>query len=142
MQLHVHVYLLNDHFSQEHADAQHGGEESENNRLHDWEDEFMLTNPLNSVETERHGSYTLNGTMPDGNAFSHTVPDMLLFNLHGEDGSLTQLAFSESIIDSYTLETEGDLRKLAVFIRDFEPHANPVPGVYIASRAFPEELID
>ena len=36
MQLNVHFYMLNEHFSQDHADAQHNGEESENNLKYEW----------------------------------------------------------------------------------------------------------
>ena len=49
MKLVAHFYLLNEHFSQEHADAQHNGEESENNYKIEWEDELALNSNVSNV---------------------------------------------------------------------------------------------
>lgn len=48
-----HVYLLNEHFSPEYAEAQHGGKDSENNRRYDWEDEFAITSAVKNIEVIR-----------------------------------------------------------------------------------------
>jgi hypothetical protein len=29
-----------------------------------------------------------------------------------------------------------------VYLKDFEPMSNPVPGIYIAAQEFPKELIE
>ncbi len=132
--------MLNNDFSQEHADAQHEGKESENNRYHDWEDEFDILSKVNNVETTRYGIYNLVGNLPDDKEFSYQIDNMLIFQLEDQESKITQLAFSEQIIDSYMLDR--DAGKLQVYIREDEPHSNPIPGIYIASHSFPKELID
>ena len=62
---------------------------------------------------------------------------MFLVALEMENGQQGAFAVSESILDSYTFQ--GD--KLEVFLKDYEPMSNPIPGVYIASKEFPKELI-
>ena len=42
MKINAHFYLLNDDFSPEYAEANHGGKESDNNPLYEWEDEFSV----------------------------------------------------------------------------------------------------
>lgn len=132
--------MLNEHFSQEHADAQHKGLESENNRYHDWEDEFEITDKVNSVDVEHYSEYLLKGFNADDSPFEYPIPNMLIFNLGGDTSQVGQLAFSESIVEMYELDRENG--RLGIYIKDLEPHANPIPGVYIASLEFPKELID
>jgi hypothetical protein len=141
MRAEFHFYLLNEHFSQEHADANHQGEESENNRRHEWEDELALTNDISNIKIERKGVYTLSGELPDGENFSHDIANMILFEVIGKDGSKTILGCSESILDAYEEEETGDVRKVKVFMKDFEPMANPVPGIYVSAQEFPKPLV-
>jgi hypothetical protein len=77
----VNVYLLNEHFSPEYAEAQHNGKESENNLRYEWEDEFAITSDVLSVTAIENASLPLQGEMPDGQIFSHEVSKMLLFEI-------------------------------------------------------------
>ena len=140
MKLTAHFYLLNDDFSPEYAEANHGGNETENNPFYEWEDELEVSNNLTSTELIRDGSFTLAGEMPDGESFSTEVSNMFLLKLKLDNGSEGYFGVSESILDRYTLEGEAD-QVLKVYIKDYEPLANPMPGVFIASKEFPLELI-
>ena len=81
MKLTAHFFLLNDDFSPEYAEANHGGKETENNPLYEWEDEFEVSENLQSTELIRNGSFTLAGNMPDGAPFASEVSKMFLLKL-------------------------------------------------------------
>lgn len=137
----INVYMLNEHFSQEHADANFGGKPSANNRLYDWEDEMKITSPVSKVTEHRKVSFPLQGELPSGEPFHHEVKDMFLFEIQSEEQPSTFIGCSESILDSFEQKQEGENIFLKIFIRDYEAYANPIPGIYIASKEFPKELI-
>jgi hypothetical protein len=137
----VNVYLLNEHFSPEYAEAQHNGKESENNLRYEWEDEFAITSDVLSVTAIENASLPLQGEMPDGQIFSHEVSKMLLFEIASSDAPTTFVGASASIVDSYTIDQSGEDIRLKIFLKDYEPMSNPIPGIYIASKEFPKELI-
>lgn len=141
MQCEVHVYVLNEHFSQEYADEHNGGKDSEMNRKYDWEDELMITSNVKKIETHRKAIYHIRGFYATGESFEIPVEDMLIFDLVNDDGSVTQLAASESLVDRFQTLEEDKLWKIELFLKDYEPMANPIPGIYIASKSFPSELI-
>lgn len=140
MKLNAHFFLLNIDFSQEHADANHNGEESENNLRYEWEDHLSLSNTISKVNTIE-GAFPLQGELPDGTPFKEEVDKMLLFECEGEDASKTYFACSKQLIESYAIEEVEDVITLKVFFKDYEPLSNPVPGVYIAAQDFPKKLI-
>lgn len=141
MKLTAHFFLLNDHFSPEYAEANYGGKESENNPLYEWEDEMEVSDGLKEIEVLRNGSFYLAGELPDGEQFNHSVEKMFLLALKMENGQIGHFGVSESILDSFTLEGDDNLQVLKVYIKDYEPLANPMPGVFIASKEFPKALI-
>lgn len=140
MRLNVHFYMLNEHFSQEHADAQHNGEESENNLRFEWEDEFDVTTEIKEIITRRKAIYTIEGEMSDGETFAYDIPEMLLFDIVSMDGVITQLACSESIVEDFELIDVEENKRLNVYLKESEPHTNPIPGIYVALNEFPKEL--
>ena len=140
MKLTAHFYLLNDNFSPEYAEANHGGNETENNPLYEWEDELEVSENLASTELIRNGSFALAGNLPDGEPFASEVSNMFLLKLKLDDATEGYFGVSESILENYTLEGETD-QILKVYIKDYEPLANPMPGDFIASKEFPLELI-
>jgi hypothetical protein len=137
----AHFYQLNDDFSQEYADTHNKGKDSEMNRRYDWEDELALKNDVEKVNVLKSASYTLAGQFGNGESFSEEVSGMLRFDIIGKDGSVTTMACSESMLSHYELEESADKMLLKVFIKDYEPFANPIPGIYIASQDFPTNLI-
>ncbi|PHR33262.1 MAG: hypothetical protein COA38_05250 [Fluviicola sp.] len=134
----VHFYLLNDDFSVEHAEANHEGKESENNRLHEWEDELDITTEVTGMEMHEGASFPLQGQHPDGKDFHFDIKGMRLFELLGEQK--TVLGCSESLFDSYEW-IEGDNYTLKIYLKDYEPLTNPIPGMYITAQEFPKELM-
>ena len=141
MKLTAHFFLLNDHFSPEYAEANHSGNESENNPLYEWEDEMEVSQGLKEIEVLRNGTFNLVGEMPDGKPFDCPVKKMFLIALKMENGQIGHFGVSESILDSHTLEGDENHQVLKVFIKDYEPLANPMSGVFIASKEFPKALI-
>lgn len=141
MKCHINVFMLNEHFSQEHADANFGGKPSANNRLYDWEDEMRITSNVVQINEHRKASFPLQGVLPDGKEFKYDVTNMFLFEIVSDNGPTTYIGCSESILDSFENTQEGDTYLLKLFIRDYEAYANPIPGIYIASQEFPKELI-
>jgi hypothetical protein len=141
MECKIHVYLLNEHFSQEHADANFGGKPSENNRKYEWEDEMKITSHVTDVNIHEKASFPLAGELPSGETFSYDIPQMRLFEIISEGQQTTFVGCSESILEDSTLEKLDDLFVISIYIKDFEPFSNPVPGIYIAAQEFPKELI-
>ena len=139
MKINAHFFLLNDDFSPEYAEANHGGKESDNNPLYEWEDEFSVSEDLEDVVVEEKSVYLLQGETNDG-PFSYEIPNMLVARLKMQNGIVGAFAISESIVDSYTFEIEGEVADFKVYIKDYEPLADPIPGVYIASKEFPTDL--
>lgn len=137
----AHFYLLNDHFSIEHANQNFNGEESELNRKYQWEDELVIKGEVTETIVVENSSFALQGVLPNGEAFSHNVEGMRIFNIMNGEQSVAQLACSESILSFFEVVETDELMRINVFIKDDEPLANPVPGVYIAAQEFPKELI-
>ena len=140
MKLNAHFYLLNDDFSPEYAEANHGGQESENNPLYEWEDELEVDGLENVVVCE-NGSYTLAGETDQIGTFSFELSNMLVFELQQSNGVYGAFALSNSLVNHFELIDSVDGKELKVFIKDYEPLTNPIPGVYIAAKQFPKELI-
>ena len=141
MECKIQVYLLNEHFSIEHADAHNNGEESENNLKYEWEDEFSVTSSVESVEIHENVAFPLQGELPDGTAFSHEVENMFLFEIKSSDAPSTFIVASKSIVDSHELIKEAARFSIRLYLKDYEPMSNPIPGIYIASKEFPKALI-
>ena len=140
MKCRIHFFLLNEHFSIEHAEAHHAGEESETNRKYEWEDELEITTSVNDVVDHEKAVYPIQGEMGDGKPFQYDIPNMRLFELKSENQS-TFVGCSESILDSFNIEKTEEETVVQVFLKDYEPMSNPIPGIYIASQEFPKELI-
>jgi hypothetical protein len=140
MKVFAHFYLVNENFSPEYADAQHGGEESENNLKYFWEDELAIKNSIGRIEEIDSAVYVLQGSLPNGASFAYDVPNMTHLLLHGEDGTVTPLVFSKGIYHRYELDAHGEVMHVRVFFKDYEVFSNPIPGVYIAAASFPSEL--
>lgn len=140
MKFRAHFYQLNDDFSQEYADIHNKGESSELNRKFDWEDELSLKNEIVKVEVQENSTYTLVAEI-NGEAFTEDVAGMTVFQIIGKDKSVTLMACTAGILNSYDVTEAADEIALKVYINDYEPYANPIPGIYIASQDFPKKLI-
>lgn len=130
--------MLNELYSQEFADVHHNGEESADNKLYDWEDELNLRGEIMEVDVEKNAEYVLKGLKNDDTLFEIAVPKMLIFNFIKEDNQVTQIACSESLYVEHELIVQDKI--LTLYLKG-EPYANPIPGIYFASKEFPKELI-
>ena len=133
----VHVYMLNEHFSQEHADANHNGQESENNKLLDWEDEMILKGEMEFGTENPKSVYTIRGYKND-ELFEIPVENMRVFSFLDEKKAESFIACSESLYNKHEVDMESKKFHLTL---NGEPYANPIPGIYIASNEFPKQLI-
>lgn len=134
----IHVYMLNEHFSQEHADAHFGGKESENNKLLDWEDEMDLKLDIDKIDEQPKTTYYLRGTCGNNDVFEVPVKEMRVFEFSNKGELVAQIACSETLYEKHEIDEKSNTIHLTL---KGEPYANPVPGIYIASLEFPKELI-
>lgn len=137
----IHTFLLNDLYSQDLADNQNNGEQSSDNKKYDWEDEIKVSNEIiDAIELKFH-SYFLAGSRADGSNFSIEVPQMRLVKISSKDALDLYVGASESIISEIKITKTTSQCGIEIYLKDLEPMANPVPGIYIASKEFPTELI-
>ncbi len=134
----INVFMHNELYSQEFADKNHNGEESADNKLFEWEDEMNLRAEIAEVEVQEKAIYSLKGEKGDGEKFEIEIPNMLIFDFITEKNEVIQIAASESLLESYELIINDKI--LTIFLKG-EPYANPFPGLYLASKEFPKELI-
>ena len=137
----IHTYLLNDLYSQDLADSQNNGKQSPDNKKFDWEDEMSVSSSVKDVEELLYSSYFLVGSLGDGSDFSIEVPKMRLLKITSSDAQDLYVGASESIISEVRINRNENHWKIEIYIKDLEPLANPIPGIYIASKEFPKELV-
>jgi hypothetical protein len=131
---------LNDLFSQELADTQHQGEESEDNLKYHWVDELEVKQ-VKSIDVVDDGVYLIQGTQELSGDFSYPVSSMRIINVTLVQGGQAQFAISNQLIQSFEIiETSGGI-EASVELKDQEPFSNPITGVYIANHDFPKELL-
>lgn len=141
MKCKIHTYLLNDAFSQEFADKNHNGKPSEDNQLFEWEDELEVSTPISSVTEMENEIYLLQGSMPDGSAFSYPISNMRLVKIEFDDAPAFFIGCSENILADLKIQKNENSTTIDLYLKDYEPLSNPIPGIYIGSKSFPKELI-
>jgi hypothetical protein len=142
MRCSVHIYCINSLYSQEFADTHHDGLPSEDNREFDWEDELSIKDEVLHIEEKPDSIYTLQGYMPDGSLFAHEIPNTHLIDTECASSPKVQIAVTESMLDSVDISKTATEYIVSIYLKDNEPYGNPIPGVYIASKAFPKALVD
>lgn len=141
MKCKIHIYLLNDLYSQEFADAHHEGNPSIDNVKYDWEDELSISSDVLSVEEHKGVSYPLSGMDENDQAFQYDIPDMHLFEIQSSDAPKVYIGASESIVSSTSCLKDEHGYTIEITLKDYEPMSNPIPGIFIAAKSFPKELI-
>lgn len=140
MKCSIHFFLLNEHFSQGYADSHNQGEESELNSKYLWEDE-MEVKDIRDILVHDKSNYQLKGSTLENGAFSYGVPKMKMFELVPENQVSTFVGCSESVHESFNIEKTKETIVLKVYLKADEPFANPISGIYIATKEFPKELV-
>ena len=137
----IHIYLLNDLYSQELADTQHEGNQSIDNIKYEWEDELSISSDVTSVTELTDVVYPLAGVNENDETFQFDIPNMRLFEICSSDAANVFVGASESIVSSAKFDKTTDSYTIEIFLKDYEPMSNPTPGIYIAAKSFPKELI-
>jgi hypothetical protein len=106
-----------------------------------WEDELSISSDVTSVTELTDVVYPLAGMDENNEAFQFDIPNMRLFEICSSDAPNVFVGASESIVSSTKLEKTTDSYTLEIFLKDYEPMSNPTPGIYIAAKSFPKELI-
>lgn len=140
MKCSIHFFLLNEHFSQRYADSHNQGEESEMNHKYLWEDE-MEVKDIRDILVHDNSNYQLKGSTLENGAFSYGVPKMKMFELVSENQLSTFIGCSESVHESFTIKKTKETTVLKINLKADEPFANPISGIYIATKEFPRELV-
>ena len=141
MQAQVQVFLLNYEYSQSYADENFDGKESADNRKMDWEDELVI-NELSGAHSFKDAStYVLQG-MKNEAPFAEEIPNMMCWEFNTNKGENVVIACSKEIVEEHHFEENEKGFVLKVYLKSDEPLSNPIPGVYIAAKSFPESLID
>jgi len=88
-----------------------------------------------------HGEYQLKGTQSKGGDFSFAIPNMTVITLSLINGSEAQFAISNQLIERVTQTSNDQDIHMLVELKDSEPFANPITGIYIANHDFPIQLV-
>lgn len=137
----IHIYLLNDLYSQAFADENHGGNPSIDNVKYDWEDELSISSNVSEVNELIGVSYPLMGMDENDQSFQYDIPNMHLFEIQSEDAPKVYVGASQSIVSEAKSHQTAEGFVIEIFLKDYEPMSNPIPGIFIASKSFPKELI-
>ncbi|MFM7723197.1 MAG: hypothetical protein ACKO7O_00215 [Bacteroidota bacterium] len=135
----IQCALMNGLFSQEYADAHFEGEESEDNALYQWEDEFLVRE-VYRIEEKESTTYDLSGIHPVHGDFSYPIVNMRLVLLYHSLDNCTPIAVSESLLHNFTQSESEEEYWLNFELKDDEPFINPIVGVYISNKDIPREL--
>ena len=140
MKVTITVKEVNPEFDRELAEKQHGGKESEDNILYTWEDEFDISGDVKDFKIRNNASYDLQVQEEDETA-TYTIEGMMLVDAHLADGAITTCAFSRSLVKDTkkVISKKGDIH-FYVFLKGSKQIVNPIPGIYIAGKDFPEGL--
>jgi len=136
----VLCYQVNELFSQAIADEKHDGKPSADNVKNHWEDELQISSTVLSVEELHSESYQLEGSYGNGEAFQFEISAMRLVKIVSENAPVCFVGASESMIEKIILTNNAEQYIVKLFLKDLEPFANPVPGIYISTKEFPKEL--
>jgi hypothetical protein len=140
MKVTVTVKEVNPDFDQALADKENDGHESEDNIRYNWEDEFEVKDEVKDFGIKNNEVYKLEGMIGD-KKFAHEIPSMTIVECVGENGVVTQFAASRKLIKETkkVVDKKGDIR-FFIFLKGKHAHVNPVVGVYISEKDFPQEL--
>lgn len=139
MQLHVHFFLINEDFSQEHADIHHEGKESEFNLKYEWEDELLVKDIAEKPSCLRSSEYTLQGQRGEDDYFSYLIENVAVMKIKLTNGFESELACSEEILEKVEWVEED---RVHFYLNQNQFLVNPIAGIYIAAKKFPLELIE
>ena len=140
MKLHLHFIAVNTQFDQKLADDLFEGKETEDNIKYLWEDDLTVSDPVLDFKIVNNAVYTLSGFYPDGKVFGFEIPDMTLCICNTAKESNMQFAVSKKILKKTDKIIEDGETHLYFYLSDHHPMINPMNGVYILKKDFPNAL--
>ena len=141
MKVTITVKEVNPDFDHDLADRKHGGDETADNILYNWEDEFVISGDVTDFKVRNNMAYELKVQGEEGESVTYEIPSMMLVDCHLSNGEMTTCAFSRSLVkdSKKVVSGKGDIH-FYVFLKGKRTCVNPVPGIYIDGRDFPEQL--
>jgi hypothetical protein len=140
MKITVNFKLLNKDFDQELADNFFEGQEADGNPKFQWEDEMSFTGDPVDFKILNHDFFKLNGVLPNGESFSFDIWDTTILRAFYKNGQITDLAVSKKLVKDLKRTTQNEVQLINVILKDGLPFVNPLNGVYILKKDFPQEL--
>lgn len=141
MKLILRVKCVNHNFSQEYADRNHNGKESEDNIHYLWEDEMEVKKKVVMLKIKNNVPYILEGEI-DGKKFSHEIPGCTIIECTHDDSSVTLFPFSKRILrDTEKRQSKDGLHVwFTVYLKGKMKIVNPFEGAYFAKEDFPFDI--
>jgi hypothetical protein len=139
---HVHFILVNSEFNMGVANDLHQGEETEDNIKHLWEDELAINEPVVEMKISHNQVYKLQGFFSNQQPFSFDIPEMTIIESKAKSGAITQFAVSKKLIKETEkiIEENKQETHFYFYLKDKLAHVNPMNGIYILKKDFPQEL--
>ena len=97
MKAHISFKFINPDYSQEYADQYNGGHECESDTKYDETSTWEVEN-VTSVELIDNGIYQLTGKFADGSPCNISIPNVVIFRIHSENGTYEHFAVSKSVL--------------------------------------------
>lgn len=140
MKVTITVKEVNPEFDHDFANREHGGNESEDNILYTWEDEFEINGDVKDFKIRNNAVYNLEVEEEDEHAL-YPIEGTMIIDSHLTDGRITSCVFSRSIVkdSKKVVNKQGDIH-FYVFLKGGKEMVMPVTGIYIAKKDFPVNL--
>ena len=110
-------------------------------RVVEWEDEMSFTGDPVDFKILNHDFFKLNGVLPNGESFSFDIWDTTILRAFYKNGQITDLAVSKKLVKDLKRTTQNEVQLINVILKDGLPFVNPLNGVYILKKDFPQELL-
>lgn len=140
MKVTITVKEVNPEFDHELAEREHEGQETADNILYNWEDEFEISGEVKDLKIRNNATFDLQ-VENDEEVLTYPIPSMMIIDSHLDDGKVTSCAFSRSLVKDTkkVVNAKGDIH-FYVFLKGGKNIITPVTGIYISAKDFPDEL--
>lgn len=140
MKVTITVKEVNPEFDHELAEREHGGNESEDNILYTWEDEFEISGDVKDFKIRNNAAYNLEVEEEDEHAL-YPIEGCMIIDSFLNDGRTTSCVFSRSLVKDTkkVVSKKGDIH-FYVFLKGGKEMVMPMTGIYIAKKDFPKNL--
>lgn len=140
MKVTITVKEVNPDFDRELAEKEFDGNESEENILYTWEDEFDIHGDVKDMKIRNNVPFDLQ-TADGEDVATYTIEGMMVADMHLANGAVTSCAFSRSLVkDTKKVTHKNGNVHFFVFLKGGKEIVSPVTGLYINRKDWPDEL--